>query len=123
MLLVGRGTRDPDADADVAKAARLLGADYGVARADACYSGVTTPVLPDALDVAGRSGCRRIVVQPYFLFTGVLVKKIHQGTQDYARRHCDLNVFVTSHFGVHPLLVDVFEERAQEAPLGVLTVG
>jgi sirohydrochlorin ferrochelatase len=122
LLLVGRGTSDTDANAHVAEAARLLGEDHDVARADACYSGVTAPLFAEALEVAGQSGCSRIVVQPYFLFTGVLVKKIHQRAQECARRRSELDVVVTSHLGVHPLLVDVFEERAREASLGVLTL-
>ncbi len=115
LLVVGRGASDPEANADVAKISRFLWEGYGVGWAAACYSGVTKPLVPDALEVAARSGFRRIVVQPYFIFTGVLVKKIHQWTRECAARHPELEVFATEHLGVHPLLADVFEERAAEA--------
>ena len=118
LLVVGRGSSDPDANADVARITRFLWEGYGVGRAATCYSGVAAPLVPEALQIAGRSGLRRIVVQPYFLFTGVLVKKIQCWTQEYAQRHPELEVFVTSHLGVHRLLVDVFEERAHEAAYG-----
>lgn len=117
LLLVGRGSSDPDANADVAKVARLLWEGYGVGWAAVCYSGVTGPLVPEALEVASRSG-RRIVVQPYFLFTGVLVKKIHAWTREAAERRPELEIISAEHMGVHPLLADVFEERAHEAVHG-----
>ena len=118
LLVVGRGSSDPDANASVAEITRSLREGYGVGSAATCYSGVADPLVPEALEIAGRRGLGRIVVQPYLLFTGVLVKKIQRWTQEYAQRHPELEVFVTSHLGVHPLLVDVFDERAHEAAYG-----
>jgi sirohydrochlorin cobaltochelatase len=118
LLVVGRGASDPDANADVARLTRFLSEGYGTGWASTCFSGVTAPLVPEALEVAVRSGFPRIVVQPYFLFTGVLVKKIHEWTRQCAAEHPELEIFATSQLGVHPLLVDVFEERAQEAVHG-----
>ncbi|MBI3466063.1 MAG: sirohydrochlorin chelatase [Planctomycetes bacterium] len=118
LLVVGRGASDPGANASVAKITRSLWEGYGVGWAATCYSGVAVPLGPEALEIAGQRGLRRIVVQPYFLFTGALVKKIQRWTREYSQRHPELEVFVTSHLGVHPLLVDVFEERAHEAAYG-----
>ena len=113
LLLVGRGSGDPEANAGVVRIARDLGESYGVGRAVACYSGVTSPLVPDALELAARVGTRRIVVQPFFLFTGVLVQRIHSWTHEAARRNPELEILSTRHLGVHSLLVDVFEERAR----------
>src|SRR5262245_50234220 len=50
LLVVGRGSSDPDANADVQKVARILWEGMGFGWAAACYIGVTTPLLPEALE-------------------------------------------------------------------------
>lgn len=115
LLLVGRGSSDPDANANIAKVARFLQEGYPTGWAAIAFTGVTRPLLSDALPVCERAGFRRIVVQPYFLFTGVLLKRIY--AQVDARRclRSDLEFLATPHLQAHPLLVDVFLERAEEA--------
>lgn len=118
LLLVGRGSSDPDANANIAKVARFLQEGYPAAWAGVAYTGVTTPLVPDALAVCERLGFRRIVVQPYFLFTGVLVKRIHEQVEARRRARPDLEYVVPAHLQTHPLLVDVLAERAEEALRG-----
>jgi sirohydrochlorin ferrochelatase len=118
LLLVGRGSSDPDANANIAKVARFLQEGYPTAWAGVAYSGVTAPLLPDALVVYERLGFRRIVVQPYFLFTGVLVKRIHEQVEERRRARPDLEYVVPAHLQTHPLLLDAFAERAEEALRG-----
>jgi sirohydrochlorin ferrochelatase len=113
LLLVARGSSDAGANAAAESIARKLGQRYGVSRAITCFSGVALPLVPDAIDAAADTGCRRIVVQPFLLFNGALVDRIHSWTREAARRHFGLEIISTSHLGVHPLLVDVFESRAR----------
>src|SRR5690606_893706 len=77
LMGVGRGASDPDANSNVAKVMRLLWEGMGFGWGEVAYSGVTFPLVGPALDHAARLGYRRIVVFPYFLFTGVLVKRIY----------------------------------------------
>ena len=77
LVVVGRGTNDPDANSNIAKVARMLWEGMGFGWAEAAFSGVAHPRVDAALDRAARLGFRRIVVFPYFLFTGVLVKRIY----------------------------------------------
>jgi sirohydrochlorin cobaltochelatase len=87
LLVVGRGSSDPDANADVAKLARMLWEGMGFGWAAACYIGVTTPLLLDALERCHRMSYRRILVLPFFLFTGVLEKRIRRQTGEFAQEH------------------------------------
>jgi sirohydrochlorin cobaltochelatase len=118
LLLVGRGSSDPDANANIAKVARLLQEGYPTAWAGIAFSGVTAPLLPDALSTCERMGFRRIVVQPYFLFTGVLLKRIYQQVEERRRARPDFDYLATPHLQAHPLLLETFAERAQEALSG-----
>jgi sirohydrochlorin ferrochelatase len=115
LLLVARGSSDPAITSSFEDVANQLVAAYDAARAVTCYSGMATPLIRDALDAAVQGPHRRIVVQPYFLFTGVLVKQLHKITADWARRHPNKEILSTDHLGVHPLLADVFKERARDA--------
>ncbi len=115
LLVVGRGSSDPDANADVAKLARLLWEGMGFGWGSACYIGVTTPLLPEALERCQRLGYRRVVVFPFFLFTGVLEKRIRRQTEEFGRQHPGSEFLCTGYLNVHPLLFDAFAERAEEA--------
>ncbi|HTZ34589.1 MAG TPA: sirohydrochlorin chelatase [Stellaceae bacterium] len=114
LLVVGRGTNDPDANSNVAKVARMLWEGLGFGWAETAYSGVAHPRVDAALDRAARLGFRRIVVFPYFLFTGVLVKRIYAAADAAARRHPALDIVKASYLGDHSLLLDAFVERVGE---------
>jgi sirohydrochlorin cobaltochelatase len=118
LLVVGRGSSDPDANADVQKLARLLWEGMGFGWAAACYIGVTTPLLPEALVRCSRMGFARIVVFPFFLFTGILEKRIRRLTAEFAAQHAELEVLCAGYLNTHPLLLEVFEERSEEAVHG-----
>jgi sirohydrochlorin cobaltochelatase len=114
LLLVGRGSGDPDANSNVAKVARFLQEGYPVAWSTVAFSGIAAPLLEDALPVCERLGFRRIVVQPYFLFTGVLLKRISATVAKHQQARPDLEFVPTPHLQAHPLLMAVFARRLEE---------
>ena len=118
LLVVGRGSSDPDANADVQKLARLLWEGMGFGWGAACYIGVTSPLLPEALERCRRLGFGRILVLPFFLFTGVLEKRIRRTAHAFGREHPETEILCAGYLGVHQLLVQVFRERAREAVYG-----
>jgi sirohydrochlorin ferrochelatase len=118
LLVVGRGSSDPDANSDIQKLARLLWEGMGFGWAAACYIGITTPRLPEALVYCQRLGLARLVVFPFFLFTGRLEKRIRTQTAEFAAQHPALEVLVADYLDAHPLLIQVLDERAQEAMQG-----
>jgi sirohydrochlorin cobaltochelatase len=87
LMVVGRGTSDPDANSNITKVARMLWEGMGFGWAEVCYSGVTFPLVGPGLEHAVKLGYRRIIVFPYFLFTGVLVKRIYNITDEMAAQH------------------------------------
>jgi sirohydrochlorin cobaltochelatase len=115
LLLVGRGSSDPDANANLAKVARFLQEGYPTGWSAWAYSGIAAPRVEDALPVCERAGFRRIVVQPYFLFTGVLLKRIYAQVEERRRARPDLDILATPHLQAHDLLLDAFFERAEES--------
>lgn len=118
LLVVGRGSSDPDANADMQKLARILWEGMGYGWGAACYIGVTTPLLAEALERCRRMGFGRILVLPFFLFTGILEKRIRTTSEAFGQVHADVEVLCAGYLNVHPLLFDVFRERAEEAIAG-----
>ncbi|HUN49799.1 MAG TPA: sirohydrochlorin chelatase [Candidatus Sulfotelmatobacter sp.] len=118
LVVVGRGTSDPDANADIAKVMRMLWEGLGFGWGETAYSGVTFPLVEPALDHAARLGYRRIVVFPYFLFTGVLVRRIYAAADRVALRHPEIEFLKAPYLNDHPLVLDTFCERIEEAPAG-----
>jgi sirohydrochlorin cobaltochelatase len=118
LVVVGRGTNDPDANSNISKIARMLWEGMGFGWAEAAYSGVAHPRVDAALDRAAQLGFRRIVVFPYFLFTGVLVKRIYTQTDEAAARHPEIEFVKAAYLRDHPLLLDAFVERVGEIAEG-----
>ena len=118
LLLVGRGSSDPDANSNIAKVARFLQEGYPTGWADVAFSGVAHPLVEEALPVCERAGFRRIVVQPYFLFTGILLKRVYQQVEERRQARPDLEIVAVPHLQADRLLIEAFAERAEQAVHG-----
>ena len=118
ILLIGRGSTDPDANAEIAKVARLLweGRDY--AGVEPAYISLAAPGVPAGLERLRRLGAERIVVAPYFLFPGVLPDRIISQTDGFAAEHPELDIRVADVFGDTDELADLVIERYREAIVG-----
>ncbi len=114
LVVVGRGASDPDANSNVAKVTRMLWEGFGFGWAETAYSGVTFPLVEPGLEHAAKLGYRRIVVFPYFLFTGVLVKRIYHYTDLVAARHPEIEFIKAPYLSDHPLVLDSFARRVEE---------
>ncbi|MGE0211242.1 MAG: sirohydrochlorin chelatase [Parvibaculaceae bacterium] len=118
LMVVGRGASDPDANSNVAKVTRMLWEGFGFGWAETAYSGVTFPLVPPALEHGARLNYRRIVVFPYFLFTGILVQRIYDAVDEAARRFPGIQFLKASYLNDHPLVVDTVMERLEQIVTG-----
>jgi sirohydrochlorin cobaltochelatase len=114
LVVVGRGSSDPDANSNVAKVMRMLWEGLGFGWGETAYSGVTFPLVEPALEHVSKLGYKRIVVFPYFLFTGVLVKRIYSQTDEVAARHTDIEFIKADYLNDHPLVIETMVERVFE---------
>ena len=118
LVVVGRGSSDPDANSNVAKVTRMLVEGFGFGWGETVYSGVTFPLVEPGLRQLVKLGFHRIVVVPYFLFSGVLVSRIRQHTERVAADHPEVDFLSAGYLGQHPLVVDTFKERVEEVIRG-----
>ncbi len=114
LVVVGRGASDPDANGNIAKITRLLWEGLGFGWGETAYSGVTFPLVTPCLETVAKLGFRRVVVFPYFLFTGILVKRIYDATDAVAQQFPGVQFVKASYLNDHPLVLDTFADRVQE---------
>ncbi len=117
LLVVGRGTSDPDANSDVAKLARMLWEGMGFGFATTAFIGVTYPLLKDGLPMLEGLPFKRIITIPFFLFTGVLLKKIYSQI-DAHRPDSGKELIYTRSFESDDLILDALDERIVEVEKG-----
>jgi sirohydrochlorin cobaltochelatase len=118
VLLVGRGSTDPDANADVAKTARLLweGRDYPFT--ETAFVSLARPGVAEGLERCRLLGARRIVVARYFLFPGVLPDRVADQAAEYADAHPGLDISCADVLGDCDEIAALVYERYQEALTG-----
>ncbi|UQD51890.1 sirohydrochlorin chelatase [Bacillus methanolicus] len=118
VLLIGRGSSDPDVKRDLTEIAQLLKRKAGLKRVDTCYLTAAKPGLEEALFTAKQSSYRKIFIIPYLLFTGILMNNIKktikarfaEGQKEY---------ILCNYLGYHPLIGNILKERFTELSGGI----
>ena len=118
VLVVGRGSSDPDANSDLVKAARMFyeGRPYPVV--EPAFVSLAPPDVRAGLERCRRLGARRVVVFSYFLFTGVLEDRIRHESEEFAVENPQLEVRYAGYFGPDERIADLVFERYEEALAG-----
>jgi len=120
LLFVGRGASDPDANGDVYKLARLLWEGSQYQTVEVCFIGITHPRLEEGFRRAQFYNPKRIIVLPYFLFTGTLMKKIQSITDQHQEQLPHISITCLPEMGLHPRLFEVLRDREIETQLGTV---
>jgi sirohydrochlorin cobaltochelatase len=114
VAVVGRGASDPDANANFSKLARLLGEAMGFGGVEAAFSSLAHPRVDEALTRGAQMGFRRIIAFPYFLFTGVLVKRVYAQSDAAARRFPEIEFVNALYLRDHPKVLDALHDRVRD---------
>ena len=114
LVVIGRGASDPDANGNVAKIARMLQEGMGFGWAEVGYSGVTFPLVEPCLQHVARLPYSRVIVFPYFLFSGILIDRIYGFTDQVSAQYPGLTFIKAGYLGDHPKVLETFAERIIE---------
>ncbi len=118
VLLVGRGSTDPDANAEVCKTARLLWEGRAYAFAETAFVSLASPDVPAGLERCRLLGASEVIVARYFLFPGILPDRIADQARAYGAAHPGIRVRCTEVLGDTGELAGLVAERYQEALTG-----
>jgi cobalt/nickel transport system ATP-binding protein len=118
VVLVGRGSTDPDANADLYKVGRLLADSRGLVMVEPAFVSLARPSVADALDRCLLLGATSIAVVPYFLFTGLLVDRIRLQACAWAEVNPEVEVVVGDELGPDDRVARLVIDRYDEARVG-----
>lgn len=114
LVVIGRGASDPDANGNVSKIARMIQEGMGFGWVEVGYSGVTFPLVEPCLQHVARLPYKRVIVFPYFLFSGILIDRIYGFTDQVAAEYPDITFVKAPYLGDHPQVLATFAERVIE---------
>ena len=115
VLIVGRGSSDPDANSDLAKMARLFFEGRPYPLVETAFVSLAPPSVTEALERCRRLGAGRVAVFSYFLFTGVLEERIREQSRNFAEDNPEMEVRYASYFGPDARVAALVMERYRES--------
>lgn len=118
VLLIGRGGSDADANSDFFKITRLLWEKLNVKWVEGAFMGVADPLVEEGIERCLKLGAKKIIMLPYFLFTGILMERMSQMQVDFQAQYPECELVLADYFGYHPKLQTVLQDRVAEAVHG-----
>ncbi len=113
ILLVGRGSSDPDVKRDLQKIANRLSVQLNGVRVEDCYLTGAKPSFAAILENSCSSGADSVFIIPYLLFTGILMK----GMEKEITRTSSMTkqkYVLCNYLGYHPKMEEILQERIKE---------
>jgi len=117
VLLVGRGSREPSALAEMQQFAALRGVVPGP-RGGWCFLAMAKPSLAEGLQRMAATPAQRIVVQPHLLFSGKLAEEVAAAVAKQQDAHPAKRWVVARPLAPDPLVVAAILHRVGQ-PLGL----
>jgi sirohydrochlorin ferrochelatase/(2Fe-2S) ferredoxin len=115
LVVVGRGASDPDSNGDFCKVVRLLGEGRGFGWVHPTFIGITKPLVEDSLELLARARPERILVLPYFLFSGRLMDKLSGQVAAFQARFPWIRTQLAPHLGASARMFGLLDERVRGA--------
>lgn len=122
LMVIARGTSDPDANGDALKASRLLGEWLDAGVVSTGFTGMTWPLTPEALEQLGHvvraratdGEAPKIALFFWFICNGKLIERARQQIAEFTEA-TGIDVIDAGYFGPDPRLVAIIARRYAEA--------
>ncbi len=114
VLMIGRGSSDPDATSDFCKLVRLVSEKADYKRVDHGFIAMAKPTVEETLNYLIKEGHRTILLEPYLIFNGLLYQRLSALVDRYAQNVPGLTIKLATALGEDPLFFDLFEHRLRE---------
>ena len=113
VILIGHGSKMKGFQSSMARVARELRQDKRFGRVVCAYLEITPPSISSAIDDCAARGADEISLLPYFVLSGMHVRKdipriIAQARRRHARK---VKIKLCPSLGYHKKIVDVVKER------------
>jgi sirohydrochlorin cobaltochelatase len=116
VVLVGHGSPDTRANAEVHRVSRLFWETHApeLLTVETAYVADAPPSVAQGIERCRRLGAKRVIVLPYLLFAGAVLERIWAEALAYAAGHIDLDVRCAEVIGDCEGLADVIIKRYEE---------
>ena len=116
VIMVGRGSHDPCAQADMRVLTAIVQQRLSVAEVTTAFYAMASPKLPTVIDsVAATGRFDSIVVYPHLLFEGRLNQAIVRQTEEAAERLPEVRFETANYLGPEPAVAESLAARIQQA--------
>ncbi|MBF0283807.1 MAG: sirohydrochlorin chelatase [Magnetococcales bacterium] len=114
VILLGRGASDMAANGEVAKMARWLFETTRHDLVEYAFTGITYPRLESVVQRMVQNGMMQLVVLPYYLFTGRLIKRITRQVERLEGQYPHIAFAQAGYLGVNEHLIRLLDRRLEE---------
>lgn len=113
VLLVGRGSRNPETKEAIETMARRIEEKKAGVGVDVCYLAACEPSFDEGLETALARKKAETIVVPYLWFTGILLQSMQEKVEKL--REDPPTVTLAPHLYDHPTMVQALADRVVEA--------
>jgi sirohydrochlorin ferrochelatase len=116
IILLGHGSRVPDAGKHMEKVADGLKRKYGYGMVEICYMSRLGPHFPEIFEKCVKAGAKDVMVIPYFLHDGLhLVLDIPEMMQEIAANYPDVRLVLGKNLGFDDVLIELVGRRIEDS--------
>jgi sirohydrochlorin ferrochelatase len=116
VILLGHGSRREEANDEIRAIARMVQAGDKGGCYEVAYLSFANPSLTDAAEDLIDKGFDNIIVMPVFLVTGNhITRDIPSKLLMLKTSYPEVNFIMAKHFGAHPEIVKIVQERIMAA--------
>lgn len=113
VLLIGHGSKDPDAKTSLQYVVDGLTDSYR--NVTHCWLEIEEPNIKQGIEVCAKNKPNVLIIVPYFLHRGAHVKRdIYEDLNPAMKESGIGDIFITEHLGTDDKLIDLVIERAKE---------
>ena len=116
VILLGHGSIREQANAEVRAMWEMMKEQLPGLQISGCFVEVAEPTMEQEIDRLVTSGVNRIVIVPMFLTRGQhLSNGIPRILEAMRAKHTGVQIDLTRHLGIDPLLAEIIKNRLKEA--------
>ncbi len=116
VVLLGHGSIREQANAEVRAMWEMMKEQLPELQISGCFVEVAEPTMEQEIDRLATSGVKRIVIVPMFLTRGQhLSNGIPRILEAMRAKYTDVQIDLTRHLGIDPLLAEIIKNRLKEA--------
>ncbi|MBI2119874.1 MAG: sirohydrochlorin chelatase [Elusimicrobia bacterium] len=114
ILVVGRGASDSQAIEQFKEAVNHISFEIPCRTLNHCFIALAQPKYSEALPALLSNSCKNLLIFPFYLFTGILVKRIEHQAEEAKKIFKECRIEIAPYFGSDPLMFQVLKEKVAE---------